>query len=126
MSEDSARNMNSGGAVRVICGPNEETFPGLIGRSINNVRQNLRIPFAIDPTAQARLSNPVTRETGVLITEENRLLRAGDTLEFVRPTGQKGVQQPSLEECYKSGKKLITFFNAGRTLLQVLRMALHA
>lgn len=89
MATDSAANVQTG-TVRVVCGPNENSFPNLAGRTIASIRASLKTPFNIAPDAQVRVSNQAHGQSGVLVTDDNTLAKEGDTIEFVRPTGQKG------------------------------------
>ncbi len=71
------------GRVKVVCGANSQDLAGLSGKRIAEVRTELAQVLNIPPDAQARIS-------GVHVDNEYRL-QEGDTLEFVRAAGNKGL-----------------------------------
>lgn len=69
-------------AVKVICGVNELTSESYSGRSVDDVRRELKTPLNIAEGAEARLNDEAAEGTTVL--------RSGDELEFVKQSGEKG------------------------------------
>ncbi|WP_435018543.1 helix-turn-helix transcriptional regulator [Tundrisphaera sp. TA3] len=72
------------GLVRIIHGANEDVLP-LGGQHVGRVRHELSGLFNIAPNAPGKV--------GGRFVPENYLLREGETLEFTRPFGRKGVGQ---------------------------------
>lgn len=70
------------GRVRVVCGANSQELAGLAGKRIAEVRSELTQVLNIPQNAQANISGGHV--------ENDYRLQEGDTLEFVRPAGQKG------------------------------------
>ena len=72
--------------VKVIHGPNDDTFDDIGGATVSAVRVALADAFNI-PARVLALVN------GVPVPHEHRL-RPGSTLEFVQPTGMKAALDP--------------------------------
>lgn len=74
------------GRVKVIHGPNDEIFDGLVGHQVATVERSLVNAFNIPPTALPFVN-------GEPVERQYRLQR-NETLEFVLPAGMKGVLEP--------------------------------
>lgn len=70
--------------VTVLCGVNELKSDAYAGRSIDDVRRELRTPLNIAEGAEARLNQE-------RVADSSTLLRQGDELEFVKSAGEKGL-----------------------------------
>lgn len=70
--------------VRILNGVNELTSESLVGRSIEEVRRELRTPLNIGDGAEIFLNHERA-------TDPATLLRQGDELEFMKPAGEKGA-----------------------------------
>ncbi len=69
--------------VQVACGVNEISSEAYVGRSIEDVRRELRVPLNIADQAQVRLN-------GEPVSDAATVLRAGDQLDFSKEVGSKG------------------------------------
>ncbi len=70
--------------VTIICGVNELKGDAYAGRSIEDVRRELRTPINIADGASVILN-------GEHHEDPSSVLRQGDTLEFVKASGEKGA-----------------------------------
>lgn len=68
---------------RIICGANELDDTRWDGKSVEQVRSELRCVLNIPDEAVVRLN-------GEEIRDVSETLRSGDELEFVKPAGSKG------------------------------------
>ncbi len=71
-------------AVTVLCGVNELKSDSYVGRSVDDVRRELRTPLNIAEGADALLNQE-------RVSDASTLLRQGDELEFVKTAGEKGL-----------------------------------
>ena len=69
--------------VTVVCGVNELSSESYVDRTIEDVRRELRTPLNIGDQAEVQLN-------GERVEDPQRRLQAGDQLEFVKSSGQKG------------------------------------
>lgn len=69
--------------VRVIHGANERYFDHLTGKTVGSVRKSLRDAFNIPGDASALING---KEVG-----DDFILASGNSLEFVKMAGEKGV-----------------------------------
>lgn len=69
--------------VNVVSGINELKSDAYVGRTIDEVRRELRTPLGIGDGAEVRLNSEVA-------TDPSTVLRSGDELEFVKNAGEKG------------------------------------
>lgn len=70
-------------AVTVLCGVNELKSESYVGRSIEDVRRELRTPLNISDGAEALLNHE-------RVSDSSTLLSQGDELEFMKTAGEKG------------------------------------
>lgn len=68
--------------VTVVCGANTQELTGLAGKRVSDVRSELTEVFNIPKDARAYVSGAHV--------DNNYQLQESDTLEFVRPSGNKG------------------------------------
>lgn len=78
----------------VICGVNEIEKDWLVGKSVEQLRRQLQQPLNVDPRAIATVNG---NRVGA-----SYILRKGDTLEFVHPSGRKAY---SLEKADRSPRR---------------------
>lgn len=69
------------GSVKLVCGANTQEA-AVAGRTVNDIRRDFGEVLNIPPDAQAIISGDNVQ--GVYV------LRSGDTLEFLKPSGTKG------------------------------------
>ena len=69
-------------SVSVLSGINELKSDAYVGRSIDEVRRELRTPLGIGDGAEARLN-------GDPVTDPAAILRQNDEIEFVKSAGEK-------------------------------------
>ena len=69
--------------VTVVCGVNELTSESYVDRTIEDVRRELRTPLNISDQAEVQLN-------GERVEDPQKRLQAGDQLEFIKSSGQKG------------------------------------
>lgn len=70
-------------SVRILSGVNELSSGSYVGRTVEEVRRELRTPLSIGDGAQVRLNGEVS-------TDPSIVLRPGDEVEFVKSSGEKG------------------------------------
>ena len=70
------------GIIKVTCGANTEEYGNIEGKSVGEVRRTLRDILNIPEGARALVNGETV--------EDNYKLALGDSLEFVKPAGQKG------------------------------------
>ncbi len=68
--------------VRVVCGANTQELAGLVGKLVADVRLELTEVLNIPQDARSYVSGGNV--------DSNYQLQESDTLEFVRPSGNKG------------------------------------
>jgi hypothetical protein len=71
-------------SVTVISGVNELKSEAYAGRSVDDVRRELRTPLNIGDGAEAHLN-------GERVGDPATILRQGDELEFIKSAGEKGA-----------------------------------
>jgi hypothetical protein len=69
-------------AIKVVCGANTQEMEGLEGKTVAEVKEGFREVLNIPDGARAIVSGDNVENVYVL--------RAGDVLEFVKPSGKKG------------------------------------
>lgn len=70
--------------VRVVSGVNELSSDAYVGRSVDEVRRELRTPLNIGDGAEVFLNHERA-------TDPATVLRSGDEIEFVKTAGEKGA-----------------------------------
>lgn len=68
--------------IKVVCGANSQEMDNLEGKTVADVKQGFKEVLNIPDDAQAIISGDNV--------ENSYALRAGDVLEFVKPSGTKG------------------------------------
>ena len=68
--------------VTVTAGANSEPFPGLVGKSVGEIRSAFATLYNIAPDASATLNGRAA--------DESEILRENDNLVFAKSTAQKG------------------------------------
>jgi len=68
--------------IKVVCGGNTQELGNLVGKNVAKIRKTLKDSLNIPDEAIATISGNNV--------ENNYLLKDGDVLEFVRPSGAKG------------------------------------
>jgi hypothetical protein len=69
--------------AKVVCGCNELTNTSFDGKSIEQLRNELRVVLNLP-------DNPTVLLNGEETTDLNQVVHDGDELEFVKPAGTKG------------------------------------
>jgi len=70
------------GTIKVVCGANTQEMDNLEGKTVAEIKEGLKEVLNIPDGAQAIISGDNV--------ENGYTLRAGDVLEFVKPSGTKG------------------------------------
>ncbi len=70
------------GIIKVTCGANSEEYGNIEGKTVGEVRKTLRDILNIPDGARALVQGEEV--------DDSYVLEVGDSLEFVKPAGQKG------------------------------------